>query len=147
MKKYTEMSRDELLTVKAALEEEYKTLEAKGLSLNMARGKPGLAQLELAMPMLDILNSDSDMNTILGNDTRNYGDLDGIGDSGHDIVLGSAEFHGILAVDEKVDIHDIGKVEGIHTGIDISLLIVGSDLDHAELHHLSACFSRRESAL
>lgn len=80
MKKYTEMSRDELLTVKAALEEEYKTMEAKGLSLNMARGKPGKAQLELAMPMLDAINSDSDMNTILGNDTRNYGDLDGIGE-------------------------------------------------------------------
>lgn len=80
MKKYTEMSRDELLTVKAALEEEYKTMEAKGLSLNMARGKPGKAQLELAMPMLDALNSSSDMNTILGNDTRNYGDLDGIGE-------------------------------------------------------------------
>ncbi len=78
--KYTEMSKDELLTVKAALEEEYKTEEAKGLSLNMARGKPGKAQLELAMPMLDALTSGSDMNTILGNDTRNYGDLDGIGE-------------------------------------------------------------------
>lgn len=80
MKKYAEMTRDELLTVKAALEEEYKTQEAKGLSLNMARGKPGKAQLELAMPMLDALTSESDMNTILGNDTRNYGDLDGIGE-------------------------------------------------------------------
>ena len=80
MKKYTELSRDELLSVKAALLEEYKTEEAKGLSLNMARGKPGKAQLQLAMPMLDILDSSSDMNTILGNDTRNYGDLDGIGE-------------------------------------------------------------------
>ncbi|MDO4616252.1 MAG: aminotransferase class I/II-fold pyridoxal phosphate-dependent enzyme [Lachnospiraceae bacterium] len=80
MKKYTEMTKDELLTLKAALEEEFKTVEAKGLSLNMARGKPGLAQLELAMPMLDVLTSKSDMNTILGNDTRNYGDLDGIGE-------------------------------------------------------------------
>lgn len=81
--KYTEMSKDELLTVKAALEEEYKTEETKGLSLNMARGKPGKAQLELAMPMLDALTSGSDMNTILGNDTRNYGDLDGIGECRH----------------------------------------------------------------
>ncbi len=78
--KYAEMTREELLTVKAALEEEYKTEEAKGLKLNMARGKPGKAQLELAMPMLDALTSESDMNTILGNDTRNYGDLDGIGE-------------------------------------------------------------------
>lgn len=81
--KYAEMTREELLTVKAALEEEYKTEEAKGLKLNMARGKPGKAQLELAMPMLDALTSESDMNTILGNDTRNYGDLDGIGECRH----------------------------------------------------------------
>lgn len=81
MKAYKELSRDELLTVKAALEEEYKTLEAKGLNLNMARGKPGFSQLALSMPMLDVINSDSDMKTVLGNDTRNYGDLDGIGES------------------------------------------------------------------
>ncbi len=80
MKAYKDMSKDELLTIKAALEEEYKVEEAKGLSLNMARGKPGKSQLELAMPMLDVINSSSDMNTLLGNDTRNYGDLDGIGE-------------------------------------------------------------------
>ncbi|MDO4647555.1 MAG: aminotransferase class I/II-fold pyridoxal phosphate-dependent enzyme [Eubacteriales bacterium] len=80
MKTYQEMTREELLTLKAALDEEYKVQEAKGLSLNMARGKPGISQLELAMPMLDVLKSTSDMNTILGNDTRNYGDLDGIGE-------------------------------------------------------------------
>jgi DNA-binding transcriptional MocR family regulator len=32
------------------------------------------------MGMLDTINSGSDMNTLLGNDTRNYGDLDGIGE-------------------------------------------------------------------
>ena len=80
MKRYDEMTRDELLTLKAALEIEYKEEAAKGLSLNMARGKPGKAQLELAMPMLDVINSQADMNTLLGNDTRNYGDLDGIGE-------------------------------------------------------------------
>lgn len=80
MKKYTEMTKDELLNVKAALLEEFEAAKAQNLSLNMARGKPGKAQLELAMPMLDVLNSTTDMNTILGNDTRNYGDLDGIGE-------------------------------------------------------------------
>ena len=80
MKAYKDMSKDELLTLKAALEEEYKTEEAKGLNLNMARGKPGFSQLDLAMPMLDVINSSSDMRTVLGNDTRNYGDLDGIGE-------------------------------------------------------------------
>lgn len=80
MKAYKDMSKDELLTLKAALEEEYKTEEAKGLNLNMARGKPGFSQLALSMPMLDVINSSSDMRTVLGNDTRNYGDLDGIGE-------------------------------------------------------------------
>jgi DNA-binding transcriptional MocR family regulator len=32
------------------------------------------------MGMLDVINSESDMKTLLGNDTRNYGDLDGIGE-------------------------------------------------------------------
>lgn len=80
MKAYKELTKDELLTLKATLDEEYQTMEAKGLSLNMARGKPGFSQLELCMPMLDVVNSHSDMRTMLGNDTRNYGDLDGIGE-------------------------------------------------------------------
>lgn len=80
MKAYKDMSREELLEIKAALDEEYKTEEAKGLNLNMARGKPGFSQLALSMPMLDVINSSSDMKTVLGNDTRNYGDLDGIGE-------------------------------------------------------------------
>lgn len=80
MKAYKQMTREELLTLKAALMEEYKEEEAKGLNLNMARGKPGFAQLALSMDMLDEINSSSDMRTLLGNDTRNYGDLDGIGE-------------------------------------------------------------------
>ena len=80
MKAYKDLTKDELLTLKAALEVEYKEMESKGLNLNMARGKPGFSQLELCMPMLDVVNSTSDMRTMLGNDTRNYGDLDGIGE-------------------------------------------------------------------
>ena len=80
MKPYKELTKNELLTVKAALEEEYKTFESMGLKLNMARGKPGFTQLDLCEPMLDIINSASDMKTMMGNDTRNYGDLDGIGE-------------------------------------------------------------------
>ncbi len=80
MKTYLEKSREELLSLKSSLEEEYKTQEAKGLSFNMARGKPGASQLAISMPMLDVINGDSDMNTLLGNDTRNYGDWDGIGE-------------------------------------------------------------------
>ncbi len=80
MKAYKDLSVNELLTLKAALEEEYKTLEGMHLNLNMARGKPGFSQLSLSMPMLNVLDGNSDMRTVLGNDTRNYGDLDGIGE-------------------------------------------------------------------
>lgn len=80
MKAYKDMDKEELLNLKEALMEQYKTEEAKGLNLNMARGKPGFSQLEPSMPMLDVINSESDMRTVLGNDTRNYGDLDGIGE-------------------------------------------------------------------
>ncbi len=80
MKKYQELSREELLTLKAQLEAAYEDEKGKGLKLDMSRGKPGASQLALSMPMLDIINSESDMRTMLGNDTRNYGDLDGIGE-------------------------------------------------------------------
>ena len=80
MKAYAERNREELLSLKAALEEQFQAEEAKGLSLNMARGKPGASQLAISMPMLDVINGKSDMNTLLGNDTRNYGDWDGIGE-------------------------------------------------------------------
>ncbi len=80
MKAYKDLNLNELLTLKAALDEEYKTLEGMHLNLNMARGKPSISQLTLSMPMLNVLDGNSDMRTVLGNDTRNYGDLDGIGE-------------------------------------------------------------------
>ncbi len=80
MKPLKEMTKEELLELKATLSAEYKEAQGKGLNLNMSRGKPGVSQLELSLPMLDVINSGSDMKTVLGNDTRNYGDLDGIGE-------------------------------------------------------------------
>ncbi len=80
MKTYADMNREELISLKTELEEQFKTEEAKGHSFNMARGKPGVSQLVLSMPMLSVINDESDMNTVLGNDTRNYGDWDGIGE-------------------------------------------------------------------
>lgn len=80
MKPFKEMTKDELLALKDTLTKEYEDAQGKGLNLNMSRGKPGASQLELSLPMLDVINSSSDMRTVLGNDTRNYGDLDGIGE-------------------------------------------------------------------
>ncbi len=48
MANYLAMNRDELTAEKAALEAKYKEFQAKGLKLNMARGKPGPHQMDLA---------------------------------------------------------------------------------------------------
>lgn len=80
MKAYQELSKEELLALKAELEGAYVDAKGKGLKLDMSRGKPGFSQLDISMPMLDVINSSSDMKTALGTDTRNYGDLDGIGE-------------------------------------------------------------------
>ena len=46
MSTYEEMTRDQLLTLKDALQKEYDEYCALDLSLNMARGKPAKDQLE-----------------------------------------------------------------------------------------------------
>lgn len=48
------------------------------LRLDMSRGKPCKEQLELSMPMMDILNSKANLNCEDGIDCRNYGVLGGI---------------------------------------------------------------------
>lgn len=78
MSTYEEMTRDELLTLKDALQKEYDEYCALDLSLNMARGKPAKDQLDLSMPMLDIISSTTDCVDEAGTDLRNYGILDGI---------------------------------------------------------------------
>jgi len=81
MKAYNTMSRDELANEKESLSAAFAAHKAKGLSLNMARGKPGNDQIALSMPMLDAINSSSDCNAEGGVDCRNYGELTGIADA------------------------------------------------------------------
>ena len=50
----------------------------KGLKLDMSRGKPSIAQLNLSMGMMDVFHSESDLKCEDGTDCRNYGVLDGI---------------------------------------------------------------------
>ncbi len=78
MKPYSEMSREELLSLKAELDKQFEDVKGKGLKLDMSRGKPTPAQLDMTMGIMDVLNSESDMNTENGMDTRNYGLMDGI---------------------------------------------------------------------
>ena len=78
MKRYQEMTREELQARWEELEQTYSQLKAKGLKLNMARGKPGADQLELSLPMLDVLSSKSDCRDESGVVCNNYGELPGI---------------------------------------------------------------------
>lgn len=78
MKSYKEMSKEELTSLKAELEKQFEDAKGKGLTLDMSRGKPTPAQLDMAMDIMDVFNSKSDMKTEAGVDTRNYGVMDGI---------------------------------------------------------------------
>lgn len=78
MKSYKELSREELMELKQELEKKYEDVREKGLALDMSRGKPSVAQLDMGMNYMDILNSSSEIKTEAGFDCRNYGLLDGI---------------------------------------------------------------------
>ena len=56
MKAYTEMTREELLQEHAILEAKFQEVKGKGLNLDMSRGKPSNAQLELSNGMMDVLH-------------------------------------------------------------------------------------------
>ncbi|MBQ1814804.1 MAG: aminotransferase class I/II-fold pyridoxal phosphate-dependent enzyme [Ruminococcus sp.] len=75
---YLQCSKQELEQEYQSLKKLYEDEKGKGLSLNMARGKPGKAQLDLSLDMLDVVNSKSDFVGADKMDCRNYGILEGI---------------------------------------------------------------------
>ena len=56
MKPYIEWTKEELVAEKARLEQEFAEVKAKGLNLNISRGKPAAAQLDLTEGMLTVLS-------------------------------------------------------------------------------------------
>lgn len=78
MARYADLSKAELEEELARVRERYAELQARDLALNMARGKPSQAQLDLSMPLLDVLDAEADFCSEDGTDCRNYGVLDGI---------------------------------------------------------------------
>ena len=81
MTAYKDLSRDELLELKSGLEARFTEIKAKGLKLDMSRGKPSAEQLNLSMEMMDVLNSGANLTCEDGVDCRNYGGLDGIAEA------------------------------------------------------------------
>lgn len=78
MKAYSELSREELEALKEELLAAYEEKKGLGLKLDMSRGKPSPAQLDITRGLMDVVTSDSSMMSEGGVDCRNYGCLDGI---------------------------------------------------------------------
>lgn len=72
------MTREQLEEYAQALQKRYEEYKARGLKLDMSRGKPGPEQLDLTMGLLECVNARDGYKTAEGADTRNYGLLDGI---------------------------------------------------------------------
>lgn len=107
MTNYQTLSPAALQTEKDALQKEYEAHAAKGLKLNMARGKPSAEQLDLSMLLLSEIVDNYDVIAEDGTDARNYGVLDGLpeakelmahfvdDDADHVIVLGTSSLTGM----------------------------------------------------
>ena len=74
---YLKMSKDELHAQYNAVLSEYNDIKAKGLNIDMSRGKPGGDQLDISNDMLNVFD-DGNFKTEAGFDVRNYGLLQGI---------------------------------------------------------------------
>lgn len=74
---FERMDDDELARNIEALRAEVESVKSLGLKLDMARGKPSPAQVDISRPMLDLLTSESDLFDE-GVDCSNYGCFDGI---------------------------------------------------------------------
>ncbi len=68
----------ELTARLAELRASYEEYKSRDLRLDMSRGKPGAAQLDLTLGMFESLSAQDMYLTATGFDTRNYGLLDGI---------------------------------------------------------------------
>ncbi len=74
---YTSMSKEQLQAEYAAVSKDFEELKGMGLKLDMSRGKPGKAQLDMVSGILSILSNPDDC-VVDGVDVRNYGELTGL---------------------------------------------------------------------
>ena len=77
MKPYAALTPAERKEEYARLQAEFEALKARGLNLNMARGKPGTEQLDMVTDIFDIMHRHEDY-VFDGIDVRNYGGMSGL---------------------------------------------------------------------
>lgn len=75
--RYSEMSKAQLQQEYLQVSQRYEELKKMNLNLNMSRGKPSKAQLDVINDILTVLQSGEDCLTD-GVDARNYGELSGL---------------------------------------------------------------------
>ncbi len=78
---YTDLSKEELETLKSELTLKYNDCKEKKLNLNMSRGKPAPDQVAVSFPVLNEIGMDSDLHAEDGTDCTNYGGLEGLSEA------------------------------------------------------------------
>ncbi len=75
---YSQMNKEQLLAEKQQLDAKYSAFLNQGLKLDMSRGKPDSAQLDISTELLQTVKTEKDCFAENGFDCRNYGVLDGL---------------------------------------------------------------------
>lgn len=78
MSLYYGLSYEQLQAQHDDIKQQYDEFKARGLSLNMARGKPSPAQLDMSLDIFDSVNALNGYKSQDGTDCRNYGNLTGL---------------------------------------------------------------------
>ncbi len=78
MKPYAERTSEELIAELAKQKAKYEEYKALGIKLDMSRGKPSKAQLDISEELLTVLSCNEDCYSDSGTDCRNYGGLEGL---------------------------------------------------------------------
>ncbi len=80
MTDFTQLSSEDIARVRQQTQESYDALRAKGLKLNLTRGKPSSAQLDLSAELLSLPGT-TDYIAEDKTDCRNYGGLQGLSEA------------------------------------------------------------------
>lgn len=78
MTEYQNLPQQDLQKLRQELITQYEQLQARGLHLDMSRGKPAPSQLDLSEGLLTKIAANEDCISENGTDTRNYGVLEGL---------------------------------------------------------------------